>query len=466
MGKKKASTRGGDDEDNDNDISTSITDRRLDKNDKKYKPFVSICTPTYNRRPFIPFMLKCFEHQDYPKDRIEWIIIDDGTDPIEDLVKDHPNIKYFKYDTKMTLGKKRNLMHEKTCGEIIVYMDDDDYYPPMRISHAVHMLMTHPKALCAGSSEIYIYFKHIDKMYQFGPYGPNHSTAGTFAFKRELLNLSKYDENAALAEEKEFLKNYTIPFVQLDPLKVILVFSHIQNTFDKKRLLEGNPDPRFCKPSDRTVDEFVKEAELKEFYMNEIESLLINYAPGSPEMKPDVLQQIKEIDAKRKKDMDERMAQQQSQGQIVINKDGQQIVLNNQQIVQLLQQQQSQTQEMIQQFTQKEQQYQFELNMKDNIIREKDKEIESLKDEIDTQSSIVDITDTKNTKNVKIKDNDESNESSDSDSSKVNSENSDYEDSKIQLDKFNKQLSFLKTELSIKNKFIFDLLKIHQEQTG
>ena len=57
-------------------------------------PFVSICTPTFNRRPFIPFMIKCFEHQTYPKDRIEWIIIDDGTDPIEDLVKDIPQVKY------------------------------------------------------------------------------------------------------------------------------------------------------------------------------------------------------------------------------------------------------------------------------------------------------------------------------------------------------------------------------------
>ena len=61
-------------------------------------PFVSICTPTFNRRPFIPIMLKCFEHQIYPKERMEWIIIDDGTDKIEDLVSSHPQIKYFKYE--------------------------------------------------------------------------------------------------------------------------------------------------------------------------------------------------------------------------------------------------------------------------------------------------------------------------------------------------------------------------------
>ena len=215
------------------------------KNKKKnrlvnFKPIVSVCTPTFNRRPFIPIMFECFRNQDYPKDRIEWIIVDDGTDKIKDLVETSgiSQIKYFELPEKMALGAKRNFMHEKTRGSILVYMDDDDYYPPERVEHAVERLMTHPNALCSGSSEIYVYFKHIQKMIQCGPYAPNHATAGTFAFKRELLSQSRYEDHAALAEEKAFLKNYTIPFVQLDPLKSILVFSHEHNTFDKRKLLE------------------------------------------------------------------------------------------------------------------------------------------------------------------------------------------------------------------------------------
>ena len=169
-------------------------------NTTKQLPFVSICTPTFNRRPFIPIMIECFNHQTYPKDRMEWIIIDDGTDKVGDMLKDVPQIQYFSYDTKMTLGKKRNLMHEKSKGDILVYMDDDDYYPPERVSHAVETLLKNPRALCAGSSEMYIFFKHIQKMYQFGPYGPNHATAATFAFHRKLLSMTKYDEQASLAE--------------------------------------------------------------------------------------------------------------------------------------------------------------------------------------------------------------------------------------------------------------------------
>jgi len=236
-------------------------------------PFVSVCTPTFNRRPFIPTLIKCFNNQDYPKDKIEWIIIDDGSDKIEDLVINVPQVKYFKYDSKMTLGKKRNLMHEKSSGEILVYMDDDDYYPPTRISHAVETLQKNPKALCSGSSMLHIYFKHLDKIYQFGPYGPKHATAGTFAFKRDLLKQTKYNEDACLAEEKEFLKDYTIPFVQLDPLKSILVFSHRHNTFDKTKLLV-NANPNFVRESKLKINMFIKNYELRDFYVNKIDDLL------------------------------------------------------------------------------------------------------------------------------------------------------------------------------------------------
>ena len=214
------------------------------KIDNSKYPFVSICTPTFNRRPFYEMIIQCFNHQTYPKDRMEWIIVDDGTDKIEDLVKDIPQVKYFKYEEKMNLGKKRNLMHDKSKGDIIVYMDDDDYYPPERVAHCVETLQKNPQAMVAGSSEMYIYFKHINKMYQFGPYGPNHATAATFAFRREYLKHSRYEDGAALAEERHFLKGYTTPFVQMDSLKTILVFSHIHNSFDKKKLYHRLPIER------------------------------------------------------------------------------------------------------------------------------------------------------------------------------------------------------------------------------
>jgi glycosyltransferase involved in cell wall biosynthesis len=254
---------------------------------KKFYPLVSVCTPTFNRRPFIPIMLKCFLNQDYPMDRMEWIIVDDGTDCIRDLIDraNIPQIRYFREEKKMALGEKRNYMHSKAKGTIIVYMDDDDYYPPERVSHAVDTLTKNKDALCVGSSEIYVYFKHIHKMYQSGPYSPTHATAGTFAFRTELLKTNKYEDHAALAEEKHFLNNYTVPFAQLDPLKTILVFSHEHNTFDKRKLLD-NQHPDFFRESNKTVSMFIrqeKEADIKKFFLKDIDDLLKVYEPGEPQ---------------------------------------------------------------------------------------------------------------------------------------------------------------------------------------
>jgi glycosyltransferase involved in cell wall biosynthesis len=317
--------------------------KKSKKKENKILPFVSVCTPTFNRRPFIPIMFECFKNQTYPMDRIEWIIIDDGTDKIKDLIDSAniPQIKYFAYDKKMTLGKKRNLMHDKTCGDILVYMDDDDYYPPERIEHAVSMLTKSKSAICAGASELYVYFKHIQQMWQCGPYGPNHATAGTFAFKRELLNKSRYNEQACLAEEREFLHGYTIPFIQLDPCKTILVFSHEHNTFDKRKLLD-NPHPQFMKQSDKTVSKFIRKASednIKKFFLEDIDTLLKEYAPGEPANKPDVLKQTKEIEEKRKKMEQERQAQNNNPSgeQIILQEPGKPpVALKSQDVIRLI----------------------------------------------------------------------------------------------------------------------------------
>ena len=279
-------------------------------------PFISICTPTFNRRPFIPYLIKCFDHQLYPKDRIEWIIIDDGTDPIRDLVENIPQVKYFYFEEKMLLGKKRNLMHEKCSGDFIIYMDDDDYYPPERISHAVETLQQNPTFLIAGSSEMHIYFESKNTMYQCGPYAPFHSTAATFAFKKELLLQTKYDDEKALAEENKFTKGYSIPLIQLNSLKSILVFSHKHNSLNKEKLLE-NPLMTKTILSKYTVDDFIKDPILKEFYMYKMNSFLENYEPGKPENKPKLLQQIKNIENERSKRIEDHNKMLEAQQKIL-----------------------------------------------------------------------------------------------------------------------------------------------------
>ncbi len=328
----------------------------------KKKPFVSVCTPTFNRRPFIPYMIKCFNNQDYPKEKLEWIVVDDGTDKIGDLIKDHPNVKYFSLEEKMTLGKKRNFMHKQCTGSIIVYMDDDDYYPSMRITHAVETLQANPGALCAGTSRIYIYYDHIDKIYEFGPYGEKHATAGTFAFRKELLKNARYEDEACVAEEKAFLNNYQVPLVQLDPEKVILVFAHDHNSVSKKKLLE-NPDARFVRELNKTVEELIPEEDLRQFYKYDLNKALQNYEPGKPTYKPDVIQNILQLEEKRRREAEKRANEN---GQIVMKQpDGTVKKISSTDMVSIVQQQQTQYKNL-----------QAQMGHLRNVIIEKDQQID------------------------------------------------------------------------------------------
>ena len=58
------------------------------------------------------------------------------------------------------------------------------------------------------------------------------------------------------------------------------------------------------------MDDFVKEQDIKQFFMEDIDQLLENYEPGKPHHKQDVLKQIDELTVKRQKMMEEMQRQQ------------------------------------------------------------------------------------------------------------------------------------------------------------
>jgi hypothetical protein len=112
-------------------------------------------------------------------------------------------------------------------------MDDDDYYPPQRVQTVVDAFMKYPKMDVAGSSEMYMYYIDTKKIYSMGPYGANHATNGTMAYRKRFVDTHFYDNYITMGEEKTFLENYSIPMIQLDPKSTILVICHSDNTVDK-----------------------------------------------------------------------------------------------------------------------------------------------------------------------------------------------------------------------------------------
>lgn len=114
---------------------------------------VSCIMPTHNRREFIPLALTCYLGQDWP--HRELVVIDDGTDRVEDLFHDIEGARYL-YRTqndlpahrpKTPIGTKRNWACEEARGEVIVHWDDDDWSAPGRITDQVNRLLASGKSV-------------------------------------------------------------------------------------------------------------------------------------------------------------------------------------------------------------------------------------------------------------------------------------------------------------------------------
>ena len=178
---------------------------------------------------------------------IEWVLVE-GSKTEEDATKNAEAIRSLeskipivyipRSESPEKLGALRNRGNTACKGDITVVMDDDDYYPPMRVEHAVEKL-TKTNAEIAGCSAMYIYDYFLEGLYKFNQYGPNHSTNNCMAWKKNYLKNNKHDPEKESAEEASFTVSFKEPMVQLDADKTIIVSSHDGNTFNKREILIG-----------------------------------------------------------------------------------------------------------------------------------------------------------------------------------------------------------------------------------
>ena len=253
-------------------------------------PFVSVVMPTYNRRLFLPTAIACYKAQTYPKKLMEWVIVDDGPDSVEDvfkaLAKAEPelNIRYVRHNIKYLIGAKRNELNRIARGDIIISMDDDDYYPPERVSHVVESFANCPDVLTAGSSLIYMYYSDIKKIYRMGPFSRRHATNGTMAMRRAFAISHFYDEAVTHCEEESFMEQFRYPMIQLSQLKVMLVMSHNHNTYDKTALRD-NPRALSAR-TDLEIGHFIADKQLCKAYEDLGATIQAAKAAGSADLGP------------------------------------------------------------------------------------------------------------------------------------------------------------------------------------
>lgn len=216
----------------------------------KKLPSVSIVTITQVKRfPCLLILRDLIKQQTYDE-IVQWVIVE-GSKVEDDAMKNAENIKKLKEDLQLDLeltyvpweqgiklGELRNRGNRACTGDITVVMDDDDYYFPDRVEHAVERLSKSPLKI-AGCSAVMIYDYFLEKLYKFKQFAPYHSTNNCMAWKKEYLQTNAHDPLKELAEEASFTKNFSEPMVQLESESTIIVSSHDGNTFNKRELLAG-----------------------------------------------------------------------------------------------------------------------------------------------------------------------------------------------------------------------------------
>ena len=196
--------------------------------------FVSCIMPTHNRRAFIPRAIACFQRQDYAER--ELLILDDGSDPIADLVPADPHIRYIRLDKPATVGEKRNLACEAAHGEIIAHWDDDDWHAPHRLRYQVDTLITSGRDLC-GLNTLLFYepASGCAWQYRYPPSAKYWLSGSTLCYRRSFWEAHPF---AALniGEDARFVwQAHAAQILVLPDPDIHIGMIHSQNTSPKQR---------------------------------------------------------------------------------------------------------------------------------------------------------------------------------------------------------------------------------------
>ena len=207
-------------------------------------PNVSILTPTYNRRKFLPLIIYNLKNMDYDKSKLEWNILDDGkeplfenTDKLNEVKKElHPmKINYVYNKLKKHIGVKRNLLVKQAKYKIYIMMDDDDIYFPSYIKHSVETLKGSKIGLVGSNHMLFSYSNHNYNISKIECSAKRQIHEATMCFTKKYFNSmpgfgkSSLGEGANMIDHNEKNANYT------DITQCMRCVCHDGNSFSKEQ---------------------------------------------------------------------------------------------------------------------------------------------------------------------------------------------------------------------------------------
>ena len=211
-------------------------------------PPISIITLLYNRRKFFDLACHSILLSDYPKDKIEWVIVEDSDDPNEDAsdrvvqvgLKAAPlTLVYVPLEKKTPIGEKRNLGIQRAKNDIILMMDDDDHYPETSVRRRVAWLTKHPwkpQAVSCTTIACYDLLRGVSAVNMPPLTLPlrKRVSEATLTFYKSWWEQQKFPSYVSSSEGDEFLQGREQDVLEIPPQQIIVAFSHKNNTSGRR----------------------------------------------------------------------------------------------------------------------------------------------------------------------------------------------------------------------------------------
>jgi GR25 family glycosyltransferase involved in LPS biosynthesis len=205
-------------------------------------PKISIITPTYKRRKLFSMALNNYENFIYPKNKIEWVIVDDSPrdgECVEDLVSHMKNVKYIRFrsdEEPMTIASKRNIGVSNASNNYIIHMDDDDYYPPESLLARIKLLLKYEKdgIECLGSTLIGTY-NILTNTSSMSTDSPISLSEASMAYTKKFWERRGFDDLCVRGEHKHFTENRFEQILDIPYSFILIAINHRNNMTNELR---------------------------------------------------------------------------------------------------------------------------------------------------------------------------------------------------------------------------------------
>lgn len=164
------------------------------------QPLVSCLCVTENRQAFMPWLLWCFDRQTWTQR--ELLVIDSSDEPWK--FSNRGDIRVIPVAPRTGVAKKRNIALREARGEILSWLDDDDWQHPNKLEILVDALQE--GSVYAGSKSAWFVdlFTHQCSRYQ-GLNGQIIFNSG--GFLRSAVKSIKFPENVIKASDTKWLQS-------------------------------------------------------------------------------------------------------------------------------------------------------------------------------------------------------------------------------------------------------------------